>query len=141
MVILLDLGHLRGVQIDIEGDDLDAFGDRPIDRCFQGFGQTELDDDAVDAEIDRLIDHLALTRRLLPGIEYPQVGPQRFGLFFDAAQIRLREVPGEQIPHQRDLHLTFVERCGCAGQGFGLSAQCHRRKQRAGEAMTGELCD
>ena len=77
------------------------------------FGQAVLDDDAVDAKRDGLVDHVGLQRRVLTAVEHLQIRRQvRLGLAFHAVQIGLEEVAGGQVAHQRDLDLAgVVERC------------------------------
>ena len=123
VVVLLDLSHVRVVQVDVKGHYLDALGHGFIDRVLEGFGQAQLHDDAVDPQINRLLNHLALTGCLLPRIENPQRRTQGFGLFLDALQIRLGEVAGKQITDHGNLHIAFVEGRGGARQAGCLHAQ------------------
>src|SRR5450830_1098230 len=141
MVILLDLGHLRAVQVDVERHHLDALGDGLVYRVLEGFRQPQLDDDAVDTEIDGLLDHLPLAGGLLPGIEHPQGRAQGLGLFLHAAQIGFGEVTGEQIAHQRDLHLALVERRGGLRQRLGVGGQDQPGQQHACQAVTNKTLD
>lgn len=53
-------------------------------RILHGFGQTVLDDDALHAKCDGLIDHIGLKRRILPRIEDLKVDTKRRRLLFHA---------------------------------------------------------
>ena len=69
-----------------------------------------LDDDALHAERDGLVDHVCLERCVLAAVQHAQVDAERLGLSFDAGEIGLEEVTGREIAHQRDLHAGLVER-------------------------------
>ena len=138
-MVLLDLGHLGVVQVDVERHHLDAFGNRFVDRVLECFGQPQLHDDPVDAEVDGLFDHLPLAGGLLPGVEYPQVGAEGGGLLLHALQICLGEVPGKQITDQGDLHRAFVERRRGTRQRCRLGLAGEAGEQRRGQAVSNSV--
>jgi hypothetical protein len=49
-----------------------------------GLGQAVLDDDAVHAQRDGLIDHVGLKRGVLTAVEHAQIDAERLGLCLDA---------------------------------------------------------
>ncbi len=61
-----------------------------------------LDDDAVDAEPDRLVHHVGLERGVLAAVEHPQFHAERIRLALHAGEIGLEEVAGREIAHERD---------------------------------------
>jgi hypothetical protein len=105
---LLDLRDRLVLDVHVEGDDLDAGVDCTLGGFLHGFGQAVLDDDAVDAERDRLVDHVGLQRRILTAVQNAQVDAQRLGLRFDTGEIGLEEVTGGQVPHQCDLDVGGI---------------------------------
>ena len=85
-----------------------------------------LDDDAVDAKCDRLIDHVVLKLGVLVAVEDAQVDAECGRLVFDAGEIGLKEVASRKIAHQGDLDAArFVER-GRQAVGTGSGAECRR---------------
>ena len=105
---LLDLRYGRVLDVDVEGDDLDAGIHRALRGILHGFRQPVLDDDAVDAERDRLVHHVGLEGGVLAAVEDAQVDAERLGLGLHARQIGLEEVAGREIAHQRDLDIARV---------------------------------
>jgi hypothetical protein len=66
---LLDLRDLVVFNVDVEGNDLDTGIDCALGCSLHRLGQAMLDDDAVDAKSDRLIDHVGLKTGVLAAIE------------------------------------------------------------------------
>ena len=92
-----------------------------------------LDDDALHAERDGLVDHVGLKRGVLAAVEHAQVDAERLGLGLDAGEIGLKEVTRREIAHQRDLDARLVERRRTLG---GQCSPLHKQR-RAGEAERG----
>ena len=112
------------LDVDVEGDDLDAGVDGALGGFLHRFRQAVLDDDALHAERDGLVDHVGLKRCVLPAVEHAQVDAERLGLCLDAGQIGLEEVAGRQIAHQRDLDVArLVERRRHVGAIAGVPHQ------------------
>ncbi len=80
MVALFHLRHGRIVQIDVEGHHLHTRIDRLLHDIAERFRQAVVDDDALDAEIDRLLDLLALFRSILLTGKDAQIDAERLGL-------------------------------------------------------------
>ena len=122
VVALLDLRDLRIVEIDVEGDDLDALVERLLHDVAERFRQAVVDDDALDAEIDRLQDLLALLGGILAAGEDAQIDAERLGLRFGAGLIGLEEIAGGNVADQRHLDAALVEGRRRAGDAVGLGA-------------------
>ena len=133
---LFDLRDLVVLDIDVEGDDLDAGVDGAFCRFLHRFRQTVLDDDALDAERDGLVDHVGLKRGVLAAVEHLKLDAERLRLGFDAGEIGLEEVAGRQITHQRDLDVArLVERFrhvggqSTGGEGHGAGEAERQRTE------------
>ncbi len=68
LVALFDLRNLRIVEVDVIGNDLDALVERLLRHVFQTSGAAIVDDDAIDAEIDGLLDQIALRFIVIAGL-------------------------------------------------------------------------
>jgi len=55
-----------------------------------------LDDDAVDAKCDRLMDNVGLERGILAAVEDAQVDAERCRLVFDAREVDWKKSPVER---------------------------------------------
>ena len=132
MVALLDLRHLRIVEIDVEGDDLDALVERLLHDIAERFGHAMIDNDAFDAEIDRLQDLLALFRRVLAAGEDPQIDTKRLRLCLGAGLIGLEEIASRNVADQRQLDAALVERGRCAGDAIGLGSRDEQEGNESG---------
>ena len=72
---LLYLRNLVVLDVDVEGDHLDASIQRALCGRFQGIGWAMLYDDTVDTKRDRLVDHFGLALGVLPAsMESKQIG-------------------------------------------------------------------
>src|SRR5262245_58663904 len=81
---LLYLRDLVVLDVDVEGNHLDASIHSALCGRFQGVGWTMLYNDAVDAKRDRLVDHFCLALGVLPAVKHMQVYAECLRLFFGA---------------------------------------------------------
>ncbi|MNT54260.1 hypothetical protein D3C72_1914070 [compost metagenome] len=65
-----------------------------------------LDDDALHAERNGLIDHIRLERCILAAVENLKLDAERLCLRLHAGKIGLEEVARREITHERDLHVA-----------------------------------
>ncbi|ENN85337.1 hypothetical protein RHSP_53496 [Rhizobium freirei PRF 81] len=88
-----------------------------------------LDDDALHAERDGLIDHVGLHGCILAAVEHLQLDAKRLGLRLDTGEIGLEEIAGREISHERNLHIAgLIERLWHVG-GKGWRTKCRRSHQ------------
>ena len=96
-----------------------------------------LDDDAVDAKCDCLIDHVGLERGVLAAVEDAQVDAERCRLVFDAGEIGLEKVAGRKISHQCDLDAAWLVERGRQALGIGGGAECRRPEKTKSKLAEG----
>lgn len=95
MVALLYLRDLGIVEVDVKGNHLDALVECLLHNVGERFRQAVVDDDALDAKIDRLQDLLALFRRILSSREDTKVDAERLGLGDCPGLVGLEKSPAE----------------------------------------------
>ena len=130
MIALRDERHLRIADIDVLDDNLDAGVDRLLDHVFHRLRLAVADDDALHAERDRLLDLLALKRRVLLALEDVQIDAERLGLSRDAGLIGLEIVALREIADERDLDAALVERRRRALDAVGEATPRRRAETR-----------
>src|SRR6476620_2631726 len=116
---LLYLRDLVVLDVDVEGNHLDASIHRALCGRFQGVGWAVLYDNAVDTKRDRLVDHFGLALGVLPAVEHLQVDAECLRLLFGAGEIRFKEIAGRKVANQRHSDAArFIERgrqAACTG--------------------------
>src|SRR6185436_13841590 len=116
---LLYLRDLVVLNVDVEGDHLDASIHRPLCGRFQGVRWAMLYDDAVDTKRDRLVDHFSLALGVLLAVKNLQVDAECLRLLFCTGEIGVKEIAGRKVANQRHSDATrFIER-GRQGAGTG----------------------
>ena len=136
---LLNLGDFVVLNVDVEGNDLDTGIDRPLGGSLHWLGQAMLNDDAVDAKCDRLIDHVGLERGVLAAVEDAQLDAERGCLVFDAGEIGLEKVAAREIAYQGYLDAARLVERGRQALGTGGHLEC-RRPDENREQTCQSLC-
>ena len=98
---MLYLRDLVVLDVDVEGDHLDASIHRALCGRFQRVGWAMLYDDAVDTKRDRLVYHFGLAFGVLPAVEHLQVDAECLRLSFGAGEIGYKEIAGRKVANQR----------------------------------------
>ena len=101
-------------------------------HVLQQFRQAVIDDDALHAEIDRLLHLVAFFRRVLAAGEDPEVDAERLGLRLGAGLIGLEEIARRNVADQRDLDAALVEWRRRTGDALGEGSADAERRDRPG---------